>query len=129
MLTLPGGVRIYACTAPCDMRKQIDGLAALVQHGLGYDAQSGHLFMAFNRRGVHGAHLVLGQERLRSGEQALGGWHFRAAVAEHAGAELFRARCRAARAHSRRRRGAWLYVRRTQSTVAFATACATNVLK
>jgi transposase len=51
MLTLPGGVRIYACTAPCDTRKQIDGLAALVQHGLGHDAQSGHLFMAFNRRG------------------------------------------------------------------------------
>lgn len=51
MLNLPATVRIYACTVPCDMRKQIDGLAALVEHQLGHDARSGHLFMAFNRRG------------------------------------------------------------------------------
>ena len=51
MLNFPPGVRIYAFATPCDMRKQIDGLAALVQHQLGHDAQSGHLFLAFNRRG------------------------------------------------------------------------------
>lgn len=51
MLNLPPTVRIYACTTPCDMRKQIDGLAALVEHQLGHDARSGHLFLAFNRRG------------------------------------------------------------------------------
>lgn len=51
MLTLPASVRIYACTTPVDMRKQIDGLAALVTHQLGHDARSGHLFLAFNRRG------------------------------------------------------------------------------
>lgn len=51
MLNLPPTVRIYACTNPCDMRKQIDGLVALVEHQLGYDARTGHLFLAFNRRG------------------------------------------------------------------------------
>jgi transposase len=51
MLTLPPSVRIYACTTPVDMRKQIDGLTALVTHQLGHDARSGHLFLAFNRRG------------------------------------------------------------------------------
>jgi transposase len=51
MLKLPATVRVYARTVPCDMRKQIDGLAALVEHELGHDARSGHLFMAFNRRG------------------------------------------------------------------------------
>jgi transposase len=33
------------------MRKQIDGLAALVEQQLGHDARSGDLFVAFNRRG------------------------------------------------------------------------------
>lgn len=51
MLNLPPTVRIYACTTPCDMRKQIDGLVALVEHQLGHDARSGDLFLAFNRRG------------------------------------------------------------------------------
>lgn len=51
MLTLPPSVRIYACTTPVDMRKQIDGFTALVTHQMGHDARSGHLFIAFNRRG------------------------------------------------------------------------------
>jgi transposase len=51
MLTLPASVRIYASTAPCDMRKQIDGLVGLVEQQLGHDARSGDLFVAFNRRG------------------------------------------------------------------------------
>lgn len=51
MLSLPASVRIYAATAPCDMRKQIDGLAALVEQELGHNARSGDLFVAFNRRG------------------------------------------------------------------------------
>jgi len=51
MLSLPASVRIYAATAPCDMRKQIDGLAALVEQELGRNARSGDLFVAFNRRG------------------------------------------------------------------------------
>lgn len=53
MLTLPPSVRIFIGTAPCDMRKQIDGLALLVQQTLGQDSRSGHLFVVFNRRGDH----------------------------------------------------------------------------
>ena len=53
MLTLPPSVKIYVATAPCDMRKQYDGLALLVEQGLGRDPRSGHLYVAFNRRGDH----------------------------------------------------------------------------
>ncbi|MBZ4418310.1 hypothetical protein [Myxococcus sp. RHSTA-1-4] len=31
MLRLPEGVRIWVATAPCDMRKQADGLSALLE--------------------------------------------------------------------------------------------------
>jgi transposase len=51
MLTLPPSVRIFVATAPCDMRKQFDGLALMVEQGLRHDPRSGHLFVAFNRRG------------------------------------------------------------------------------
>lgn len=50
MLKLPEGVRIWVATAPCDMRKQADGLSALVQGGLGQQPKSGHLFVFFSRR-------------------------------------------------------------------------------
>jgi transposase len=53
MLTLPPSVKIFVATAPCDMRKQYDGLALLVEQSLGKDPRSGHLFVAFNRRGDH----------------------------------------------------------------------------
>jgi transposase len=53
MLTLPPSVRVYVATAPCDMRKQFDGIAALVEHGMKEDPRSGHLFVVFNRRGDH----------------------------------------------------------------------------
>jgi transposase len=53
MLTLPPSVKVYVATAPCDMRKQYDGLALLVEQGLGKDPRSGHLYVAFNRRGDH----------------------------------------------------------------------------
>lgn len=53
MLMLPPSVKIYVATAPFDMRKQYDGLALLVEQGLGKDPRSGHLYVAFNRRGDH----------------------------------------------------------------------------
>jgi transposase len=53
VLTLPPSVRIFVATAPCDMRKQFDGIAILVEQGLGHDPRSGHLFVVFNRRGDH----------------------------------------------------------------------------
>lgn len=53
MLTLPPSVRVFVATAPCDMRKHFDGIALLVEQGLGKDPRSGHLFVVFNRRGDH----------------------------------------------------------------------------
>jgi transposase len=53
MLTLPPSVRIFVATAPCDMRKQIDGIAVLVEQTLRHEPRSGHLFVVFNRRGDH----------------------------------------------------------------------------
>jgi len=37
-------------TAPCDMRKQADGLSALVESRLGQAPKSGHLFVFFSKR-------------------------------------------------------------------------------
>ena len=51
MLTLPPSVRIYAAVAPVDLRKSFDGLSLLVEQQLRLDPRSGHLFVAFNRRG------------------------------------------------------------------------------
>lgn len=50
LLNLPPSVRIYVATAPADMRKAFDGLAALVEHHLEHDPFAGHLFVFFNRR-------------------------------------------------------------------------------
>lgn len=49
MLTLPRGVRIYLASEATDMRKGIDGLAALVRQ-FGEDVYSGHLFVFVSRR-------------------------------------------------------------------------------
>ena len=51
MLSLPPTVRVFVATAPCDLRKQFDGIAILVEQGLHQDPRSGHLFVVFNRRG------------------------------------------------------------------------------
>lgn len=51
MLTLPPSVRVYVATAPVDLRKQFNGLSLLVEQQLRLDPRSGHLFVAFNRRG------------------------------------------------------------------------------
>lgn len=49
MLSLPPSVRIYLARGVTDMRKQIDGLAGLVEHVLQQDPLSGHLFVFCNR--------------------------------------------------------------------------------
>jgi transposase len=49
MLSLPPSVRIFLARGATDMRKQIDSLAALVQHVLREDPLSGHLFVFCNR--------------------------------------------------------------------------------
>jgi transposase len=49
MLSLPPSVMISVCAEPVDMRKQFDGLAALVGDRLGEDPLSGHLYVFYNR--------------------------------------------------------------------------------
>ncbi len=49
MLKLRFGIQIYVSVKPIDMRKNIDGLSALVLHEFNNDPLSGHLFLFFNR--------------------------------------------------------------------------------
>jgi transposase len=51
MLTLSPAVRIYLATGATDLRRSIDGLAALVRERFTLDPLSGHLFLLRNRRG------------------------------------------------------------------------------
>ena len=51
MINLPPTVRIYLATAPADLRRGFDGLAALTTQVLGQNPLSGHLFVFRNRRG------------------------------------------------------------------------------
>jgi len=48
MLALPASVRIYLAVHPVDLRRGIDGLAALVR-AQGHDVFSGHLFAFVGR--------------------------------------------------------------------------------
>ncbi len=50
MIHLPASVRVYLCTAACDMRRSFDGLHALVTSVMQLDAFGGHLFVFSNRR-------------------------------------------------------------------------------
>jgi transposase len=50
VIHLPASVRVYLCTAPCDMRRSFDGLHALVTNSMHLDALAGHLFVFANRR-------------------------------------------------------------------------------
>jgi transposase len=51
MLKLPAHVRVFLATTPCDMRRQFNGLAALVQSGMGRNPKSGDLYVFRNKRG------------------------------------------------------------------------------
>jgi len=50
MLSFPPSVRIFLATRPVDMRRQIDGLAALVNDILSQDPYTGHVFVFRGRR-------------------------------------------------------------------------------
>ena len=50
MLNWPANIRVFVCTVPTDMRKQFDGLHALITPTFGRDVLDGHLFLFFNRR-------------------------------------------------------------------------------
>lgn len=74
MLSANAQVRVYLCTAPMDMRKGFDTLAALVGHTLKLDPLSGHWFVFRNRKGDRvkvlcwdGSGLVLYYKRLDQG--------------------------------------------------------------
>ncbi len=49
-MTVPGSLRILVATAPVDLRKSHDGLAALVRQVLGEDPLSSSLFVFANKR-------------------------------------------------------------------------------
>jgi transposase len=51
MFSFPPSVRIFLATSPVDLRKSIDGLAALVNDILAQDVFSGHVFVFRGRRG------------------------------------------------------------------------------
>lgn len=50
MLNFSPAVRIFLATTPVDMRRQIDGLAALVNDVLSQDLFTGHVFVFRGRR-------------------------------------------------------------------------------
>ncbi len=50
MMVVPAAVRIYLAAERHDMRKSIDGLAAVVRGAWGKDVFSGHLFVFLGRR-------------------------------------------------------------------------------
>jgi transposase len=51
MLTLPPSCRVFLAVGATDLRRSIDGLAALVRERLRLEPLSGHLFLFRNRRG------------------------------------------------------------------------------
>lgn len=51
MITPPSGTRIWLAAGHTDMRRGMDGLAALVQTKLEHDPFSGHVFIFRGRRG------------------------------------------------------------------------------
>ena len=50
MLMLPTTTKIFFSAEPCDMRKQLDGLAALVQQGMQRESRNGDMYIFCNRR-------------------------------------------------------------------------------
>jgi transposase len=51
MITPPSGTRIWLAAGHTDMRRGMDGLAALVQTALEHDPFCGHVFIFRGRRG------------------------------------------------------------------------------
>jgi transposase len=51
MIGMPAGTRVWVAAGVTDMRKGMDGLAALVQTNLAQDPFAGHVFAFRGRRG------------------------------------------------------------------------------
>lgn len=74
MLTFSGSVRVFLAVEPCDMRKGMEGLHALVSERLSEDIKSGALFVFVNKRHTRlkvlyfdGTGLWLATKRLEEG--------------------------------------------------------------
>ena len=50
VIHLPASVRVYLCTAPCDMRRSFDGLYALASGTMQLNVFEGHLLVFSNQR-------------------------------------------------------------------------------
>jgi transposase len=50
MIGLTRAVRVFAYTAPTDMRRSYNGLESLVRREMGHDIMDGDLFLFINRR-------------------------------------------------------------------------------
>lgn len=58
VLSIPAQVRVYLACEVTDMRKQCDGLCALVEHRFHRDPYAGDVFAFFNRRRTYVKLLV-----------------------------------------------------------------------
>ena len=74
------GIEVWLCVEPVDFRKQITGLATLVQDQLSKDPFSSQLFVFTNRRRKPVPDPVLGAVRLRAVAQAPGAGALRVAA-------------------------------------------------
>jgi len=50
MIMMPPDVKVFIATAPIDMRKSHDGLAAIIQTSFQQDSFSGHLFVFLSKQ-------------------------------------------------------------------------------
>ena len=88
-------VRVFACTAPTDLRKGFDGLSALVRQSLGRDPTSGDLYLFVARNRIRakvllwdGTGLCIYAKRLEEGRFACLWKRVRDGQVELSGAEL-----------------------------------------
>ena len=49
MIGLAGGLKVFVCTQPADMRRSFDGLSGMAVSIIEQDPMSGHLFVCRNR--------------------------------------------------------------------------------
>ena len=74
MIGSTGRVRAFACASPVDMRKDFDGLFAMVRRELCRHPLSGELFLFVNKTRKRAKVLLCVQRRLPSGEAEITDW-------------------------------------------------------
>lgn len=83
MLTLAPSVRVFLCLVPADMRRSLDGLAAMTRQILDQDPSSDQLFVFFNRRRDRVKILLWNRSGLALYYKRLEKGTFRLSVFEH----------------------------------------------